>query len=188
MRSAVLLLANVITIAFSAPTSTAVGASTSDHRNSPPPSTVTRHVTSATPSTSTTSIPQPHIDPPQDWEKELSRQRQAYPTLPTSIDICADPTTQDGSCIDGVARRAGTCLNIHGKGRPNNPDLDNSFDGTLLHGGICAVVFRGSTFCWLFDSDDCFGNRIVVKEYESDDLRDTNWDDKVRSLACWRKD
>lgn len=66
--------------------------------------------------------------------------------------------------------------------------MDNSSDGTLLHGGVSAVVFRGSTFCWLFDSDDCFGNRIVVKEYKSDDFRGANWDDKVRSLACWRKD
>lgn len=74
--------------------------------------------------------------------------------------------------------------------------MDNSFDGTLLDGRVSSVVFRGSTFCWLFDSDNCFGNRIVVKEYEGDDLRGNqwgnqwgiDWNDKVRSLACWRKD
>ncbi|KAE9977242.1 hypothetical protein EG328_002137 [Venturia inaequalis] len=198
MRTSVLLLATSITLALSAPTSTAVGDSTNDSADEP--STVTKHVTRAVTITATvTATSNPHIDPPQNWEKELSRQRQAYPTLPTSIEICSSPlaqnqTTRDDtrSCIKGITRKAGTCLNIFGKGRPNNPDVDNSIDGTILDGGAGAVMFRGSTFCWLFDTEDCFGERIVVKEDEGDDLsgdgEGQSWDGKVRSLACWRKD
>lgn len=65
--------------------------------------------------------------------------------------------------------------------------MDNSFDGTsLLDGKVGAVVFEGGTICWLFDSDDCFGVRVVVDEFEGNDLRGGEWEGEVRSLACWR--
>lgn len=71
--------------------------------------------------------------------------------------------------------------------------MDNSIDASKLDGGVGAVKFRGSTFCWLFTSENCSGYRIVVKESEGDDLRGDggvgeSWVGRARSLACWRKD
>lgn len=78
-------------------------------------------------------------------------------------------------------------MNIYGKDDPNHQDVDNALHGTSLGGGISSIAFVGSTFCWLFDNDDCYGRRLVVTEGQGEDLRAPDFDDVMRSFACWRR-